>query len=657
MASSDNTNLADQSGNLVASYKNYDPRLVFFYFVMAALLLVLMGGLAYQQLTKSESYIVQEEVQSQRRIVVPGPRGNIYARDGKTLLVGNHPKFSVVIYLDELKSAFVKEGSVIRKNYRESGIKDVRASDFSRLARGSVVQRYLDQVNVLLGRNDKVDAVSLNRHFNERLLLPYTLVDGLTEHEYARLIEGLPVRSPLQVYTSNTRYYPFGAAAAHAIGYVRAENITIDEEEEVKKLATSPMSGFIGKSGLELKYDEELQGEIGRSIIRVDPAGYKVATIEKHLPVQGKNIVTSLDINLQMTAEEAIDDQIGAVVAMEVNTGEVLTMVSRPSYNLNDFSPRISSAKYAEIQESGGELNRALSGLYPPGSTFKILTTIAALRAGKIEPDLPITNCDGTVRIGGRTFFCDNGRGHHGDVLLGDAIAHSCDVYYYEAGRLLTPDALAAEARRFHLDRPTGIDLPFETKRMIIPDTAYKERVHHEKWYPGDTANMSIGQGDVWLTPLEIAAFTASVARGEVYTKPSMRHDPDGRRQHTEPIGLTPKQRAALIEGMVGTTVIGTGKTLNAPIYKIPGVRIAAKTGTAQQRVRKGDQVGTINYAWFICFAPADAPEIAVAVVLEGDTIGETFGGGANAGPIAGKILKKYFEAKNVPAQPLIKLK
>ena len=183
-----------------------------------------------------------------------------------------------------------------------------------------------------------------------------------------------------------------------------------------------------------------------------------------------------------------------------------------------------------------------------------------------------------------------------------------------------------------------------------MPDPAYKLRTFGEKWFPGDTANMSIGQGFVLVTPLEMACFAASVARNEVFTQPTLVHNPNAPVQRTESIGLTPTQRNALIEGMVGTIAYGTGNALNIEAFKIPGVRIAGKTGTAQKKITKDGKTGNINYAWFICFAPAENPEVAMAVMLEGDTIGETFGGGRNAGPIAATVLKKYFEKKNRPA-------
>jgi len=267
-----------------------------------------------------------------------------------------------------------------------------------------------------------------------------------------------------------------------------------------------------------------------------------------------------------------------------------------------------------------------------------------------VTPDQPITDCQGTIMVGNKRFVCENGEGHHGLIHLAEAIAYSCDIFFYEAGRLTTVDTLAAEAKRFHLDQRTGIELPGETGRMAIPDPAWKERTQKERWYPGDLANMSIGQGYVLVTPLDMACFAASVARDEVYTKPTILHKPDAPTQHAPSIGLTPAQRAVLLEGMEGCTTYGTAKFLALPSMKIPGVRIAGKTGTAQVRVVKEGQLGTINCAWFICFAPLEKPEIAIAVMVEGENLGETFGGGTYAMPVAHAILKKYFEKKTAAA-------
>ena len=254
------------------------------------------------------------------------------------------------------------------------------------------------------------------------------------------------------------------------------------------------------------------------------------------------------------------------------------------------------------------------------------------------------------MRVSNKTFYCDNGEAHHGKIKLAEAIAQSCDICFYTAGLLITPEVIADQARRFHLDRRTGIELPGETNGMTIPDPAWKERTQKERWFPGDTANMSIGQGFVLVSPLEMACFAASLARDELTTKPTLLHDPQHPVQHTEPTGLTPTQRATILEGMEGCTTYGTAYVLNKPAFKIPGVRLAGKSGTAQKLVKINGKEGNINCAWFICFAPLENPEIAVAVMIEGEKVGETTAGGLYSAPVADKILQAYFEEES-PAE------
>ena len=629
---------------VVETRKNYQVRVIFFYFVIFGLLLILALGLAWQQLLQADVYHERERQQNERRILVPGPRGNIYDREGR-LLVGNRARFAVVVFLDELRREFRREFIRVRKNYRELGDKDVpNSGQLEQIAQVSVVQNYLDQVDQILGRQDKVDSKDLMRHLSDAPLLPYVLIDDLKPEEYARLLEQLPVESPLQVYTSNTRYYPYNSAAAHTLGFV-----SINEDIDIgdfpgEELKTFSMKGTMGRDGLEAHFDDRLQGETGGSIYRVDYAGFKVdPPIQRRVPIQGHNLTTSIDIDLQLAAEQAIGDYTGAAAVIDVNTGEVLVLASKPDYNLNDFAPRLSAATAQQIHDQGAWLNHALDGTYPPGSTFKLITAIAALRNGWITPDTTF-DCEGTMRIGGHTFSCDNGEGHHGVIDLRQAIAKSCDIYFWNTGVQTGVDLIAAEARRFHLDQPAGIELPGETRHMLIPDPEWKQRNRDEEWFPGDTANMAIGQGFDLVTPLDMACLAASIARGETVTKPTLLHDPNHPTQHSEPIGLTPAQYSAIIDGMKGcVTDGGTAAILALPAFAIPGVQIAGKTGTAQ--VRKAG--GTIDIAWFIGFAPADHPQIAWAVAIEGDTLGESFGGAHYAAPVAAAVLKKYFEKQN----------
>ncbi len=645
----------DRSGSIIEAHKGYDPRTLFFYLVVAVLLLSLASGLAYQQLFKTDEYHERERQQNQRRILVPGPRGNIYDREGR-LLVGNRPRFAVTIHLDELRKEFRREYIKVRKNYRELGDKDIpNSSQLAQIARYSVVQGHLDKVNTITGRSEKVNAVDLNRHFQGELLLPYILVDDLKPEEYARVVEQLPVESPLQLYASSTRHYPYGSAASHVLGYVTAnDEIEADQNDTDKNLAiftdknTFKMHGTVGKDGIELEYDNLLQGDTGGTVYRVDPAGYRVEPpITRRVPVQGKSITTSLDIDLQILAEEklAIDDLIGAAAAIDVNTGEILALASKPDYDLNLFAPHLSSAAAKKINDDKAWMNRATQGTWPPGSTFKILVSIAGMRSGAIHPERDTSTCNGYLKIGSRMANCDNGEARHGELALREAIAQSCDIYFYTYGLQMTSEVIAAEARRFHLDKPTGIELPHETHRMLIPDPTWKKEKRGEGWVPGDTANMAIGQGFVLVSPLQMACFAASVARNETFTQPTLEHRTEPRAQHNDAIGLTPAQYTALLDGMEGCITHGTAKTLSRPEFQIPGVRIVGKTGTAQIP-------GDLNMAWFICFAPREKPEIAVAVAIQSDTPGETFGGGRYASPIAAEILKKYFEKKRGTTPP-----
>ena len=651
------TNLADRTGSLVESHKGYDPRITFFYFAIGAALIFVAVGLGYQQLSKTDEYNEAERQQNQRRVIFPGPRGDIRDRNG-TLIVGNTHRFAVVLQLDELKRELRTEQYTIYKNYLAAGEKKDVPSDrqLKQIARVTLVQRYLDEVNRVLGRNEKVNVNTISRHFEQRLLLPFRLLEGLTDAEAARLLERIPVRSPLQVYAEPVRTYPYGSAAAHTIGYVRPDADVVAKGFPGEDLTTFRVPGASGQNGLEKWFDDQLQGEAGGRIYRVDPAGYRInPPLAERAPKQGRELVTSLDIDLQVAAEETIGDQRGAAVAIEIATGEVLVLASKPDYDLNKFSPRATNEYVADMTARGAWVNLAVNGFYPPGSTFKILTSIAGLRAGVLTPDDPIVNCAGRIMVGNRSYPCDVGHGIHGNVLLREAIAKSCDIYYYKAGEFMTPKVLADEGRRFRMDQLTGIELPNQQNYLVMPDPDWKRRERNAAWVPGDTANMSIGQGDVLVSPLHMACFMASVARGETYTKPTLLHVKGRPPQRTEPIGLTPAQHTAIIEGMAGTVTRGTAQNLATEALRVPGITIGAKTGTAQKRVAKDGKVGNINLAWIICFAPVEKPEVAIAVMIEGENIGEDFYGGQNAGPVASAILKKYYEKKRNPARTLIR--
>jgi len=628
-----------------------NPRILFFLWLTLGMTAVLVGGLAWRQLIASREYEVIERRQTERRILMPGPRGDIYDRKGR-LLVGNRPHYSAVVYLDDLRPEFREEYSTliraererIREEYEsapeEERPPDPPLPDYNGLvwqARGNVVQRYIDTINRVTGRDDSLSERKLVRHFNEQLLLPLPLVEDLDPDQYARLVEQLAVQSPIEIHTGTARYYPYGELAAHTLGYVQSVNPEPGEMPD-DGIKTFTFKTKIGKTGLERSFDESLSGTTGSEIWRVDPLGFQHERLEMIPPEQGDDLITSIDVDLQQAAETALGDRTGAAVALDVRTGEVLVIASRPAYDLNRLSPFIPRATFDEINEAGAWLNRAHQLSYPPGSTFKLITSIAGLRHGAIDLQTE-HDCQGVYRVGRRIFRC-HARYGHGLVDLAAAIEGSCNVFYYAEGLRMGIDVLSEEAMRFGLNEKTGIEIPFETGRLVVPTKEWKREHIGAGWVPGDTANTAIGQGFLLVTPLQMAAATASIARGETRTRPTLRALARAEALQVnhggEPLGLSQRHANELWEGMqrvVGPD--GTGR-----LVQIEGLNVAGKTGTADFRAHGED----VNLAWFVGFAPAEDPQIAVAVMVEGTSAADAFHGGSTAGPVAKDVFLEFME-------------
>lgn len=632
-------------------HRGENPRILFFFWIVMAASIVLLIGLGWRQLIASRKYQEIEKQQTERRIFNPGPRGDIYDRKGN-LLVGNRAHYSAVVYLDDLRAEFRREYATIIRAERErlqelyeSTPKAERPEppplpDYNELqwkARQNVIQAYVDTINRMTGRDDTLAMNKIIRHFNEQLLLPLPLVEDLSPDQYARLVEQVPVDSPIKVHTGTARYYPYGTAAAHALGYV--QNVTPDPSEFPDDgIKTFTFKKKVGKTGLERSFNDLLSGTAGTELWRVDPLGFQDTRLEMVAPQQGQDLITSIDIDLQLAAETALGDRKGAAVAINVKTGEVLAIASQPNFDLNDLSPFIPRKTFKDINERGAWLNRAVQLSYPPGSTFKLLTTIAGMRANMIGPETR-HDCQGVYRVGNRTFRC-HARYGHGEVDTAAAIEGSCNVYYYAEGLRMGIDIISAEAERFGLDEKTGIELPSETSRLMVPTKSWKREEVGAGWGPGDTANTAIGQGFLLVTPLQMATFMASLARGETRIQPTLlalSSDEAKRVDHGgEPIGLKRENWLALWEGMqrvVGPD--GTGR-----LVQIDGLQIAGKTGTADFRAH-GENV---NLAWFIGCAPVEDPQIAVAVMVEGSSSADSYHGGSTAGPVAKDIFLQFIE-------------
>ena len=445
------------------------------------------------------------------------------------------------------------------------------------------------------------------------------------------------------------RYYPFGKIAAHIFGYVGEISRDQLESEEYPGTKTGDT---VGKYALEKAYDQYLRGKDGGRQVEVDARGRELNILGATEPIPGANVTLTLDIRLQEALELELWNERGAGVIMDVDTGEILAMVSRPAFDPNEFSMRLTSDRWNEIVRDPGHpmQSRAMQGMYPPGSTFKVVTAIAALMEHSLDPDEALF-CSGGYHYGRRTYR-DWRLGGHGKVDLHKGIVESCDVYFYQAGERTGIDALAEWASILGLGRRTGIDLPGE-KDGLIPSPDWKVRARGEIWFPGETLSAAIGQGYVLVTPLQMTSLYGTIARKGVHVDPYIvsriedvagnelyRHDPDAKYESKIPEGVFDRIINALADVVADDG--GTGR-----VARMVGVPVAGKTGTAQvvrlQEVQESED-GDIPYelrdhGWFAAFAPVNRPRVVSAVVVEHGGHGST-----SAAPIVARLIKKYAE-------------
>ena len=656
-------------------------RAIFFFFCAGFVYVAV--GLSYRQLVQNVSLTEKSDNQGQRVVILPPSRGKIFDRNGY-VLVDNRVRWSVKADLLALQPEFRKEYLALLKKEKERFPE--RRPDYDQLqqtARLNVLNAWLTKIwFVIDSTNQKaakgtakvkstpdlhpeermVHPDTLRKHLNERRALLFPLIldlafpnsgHAVTSEEgnrsVARFIEQFPVQGPITLEADMVRSYPNGKLASHVLGYVRDTDILKGQldDELVEKFANLQKLGYTGKKGadgIEATYNEVLSGHSGWEHWTKTSSGYNKERLEAKPPKQGADVALSLDTKIQKSAEEAlakiVDSQgkplPAAAVMLDVNTGEILALASQPSFDPNEMADRVTQAYFDQVNSEGGWLNRSTQGLYAPGSTFKLITATAGMRAGKIDWD-DILDCGPSYMVGGRAFPEHDPVGY-GQVDLEKMLAVSCNVWNYQVGLKTGPENLAKEARRFGLDAPllqkpsehnnhSTTELPNPATRMVVPDRAYKQRIAGEPWTDGDTANTSIGQGYLLTTPLHMACLVASIARGETRTTPSIIHDPgrDGRHAGAEPIGLNTQQLNALREGMLRCVEEGTAKSV-----RIPGLPYAAKTGTSEY-FKKGEKA---HLAWIIGYAPADNPVVAFCVLVEGQLDTSTWGG-KTAGPVA----------------------
>jgi penicillin-binding protein 2 len=588
---------------------------------------VLTLQLARMQLVQGKKYQLRAENNRLRQVPITPPRGLIYDRNGVPL-VENRAAFSAAVVAADVPAS------------QETAI-TLALQELTGVPAGDIAA--------------KID----ERRKSNDPFTPAVFKDDLTEDQAFMLRERLSDLPGVRVVVNARRDYPFGPLVSNILGYVY--RIDPDEYAKLKNAGYQP-DDRLGKTGVELTYESLLRGVPGEKVVETDASGREVRTIDERPAQPGANVTLSIDLDLQRKVTEILQAGMGksanaAAVVVDVRTGEVLALVSLPSYDNNVFTnPKDSSAIEQLLNDPGKPLvDHAIAEMYPPGSTFKQVTALAALQEGIANANTQITSL-GSIQVKNqydpKIVYTFKDWAALGTLNFYRGVAMSSDVYfYYLAGGYTDPNTgrevfqglgatrLAAWARKFGLGSATGIDLPGESEGNI-PDPDWKQATFGEPWTIGDTYNMGIGQGYVTATPIQMAMVTAAVANGGDVLVPHVVHQvtsADGKvivpptRKVKSNLNVDPRNIAVLREGMREAVDGGTAATA-----AIKGVQVAGKTGTAEFGERHAD--GTYDeHGWFTGFGPFDNPEIAVAVFLDRGN------GALNAAPVASKIFDYYF--------------
>ncbi len=645
-------------------------RLIVYRVILVVALAVLVGQLWRLQIVRGDYYQEAADYNRFRLEEDPAPRGVIYDRRGY-ILARNMPEVQVSVipaYLPEdakeRRGLLYRLGELLNMPLISPTVDAIFTED----ARPRL-EEYAPQEQSILGILEEAE------------LAPYrpALLKSDVRREVAMILEEEHLDWPgVLVQANPVREYLYGSQTSHVVGYVGP----IPQEQSQSYLAAGYdiNRNLVGLTGIERAYEQELRGESGQKMIEVDVAGREIQTVgEPQRSTPGHSLRLTIDLDLQQAMETALQRQLrasfrtqGVAIAMNPQTGEILGMVSLPSYDSNAFTGGISSEALKELQENPDRplLNHAISGVFPPGSTFKIVAASAGLEEEIITAQTRL-HCGGILWLPNRyypedpslaqPFYCwiyHDYHGYHGSMNLLSALGQSCDIYFYQVGggyrdrfEGLGEERLGYYAELLGFGDATGIDLPAESTGLV-PTVKWKRVNYSESWVTGDTYNMSIGQGFVLATPLQVLNAAAAIANGGTLYRPQLvREVIDSEGHVTEAfapdvIRQVPVSYANLElvrQGMRGA-VSGPAGTAHA--INVPGVAVAGKTGTAEYFIDRNkdgipdrDREGNLpTHAWFVSFAPYDDPEIAVVVFVFGGGEGST-----TAVPVANEILNYYF--------------
>lgn len=570
-----------------------------FLFVIILIFITILLRLWQLQIINSDKYKKLVEQNRIRIVKIPAPRGIIYDRNGIPL-VENISSFSLSVYAE-----------------------------------------YADTINrELLSKILNISVEELDRKLKrktESIYLPIRIKEDLSFKEIAMLEARRTELPGLIIDIEMRRHYPLGPATAHLVGYLG--KITEEQIRNNPAYKNLPSYFMVGQTGLEKVFDQKLIGTPGEKIIEVDALGRELRLIKETPPSKGEDIYLTIDAILQESAYKSFEGYSGAFVAIKPDTGEVLALLSSPSFDPNMFVEGVSESYWKELTGNAQNplLNRATQGLYAPGSTFKIITALAGLEEKVVTPEKIIANCAGGITYGKWTFGCWRKDGH-GPVNLRKALIESCDVYFYELGRLLGIKKIHKYATILGLGSPTGFSA--DEKGGLVPDEEWKRNYTKTSWFLGDTFNTAIGQGFLKVTPLQMANVMATFVNGGFKNSPIILR---GTKPHQTSFGIDNKNLMIINDALsaVVNEPEGTAAKARSSIIKFGG-----KTGTVQVVSKKtkekiSGRPNIEHHAWFIGFAPTENPEIAFSVIIE-----HGGSGGGVAAPVAKNILEGYIIKK-----------
>lgn len=590
-------------------------RLALVSYLSVIFVVLLMVGFWKLQVVQSGHFADLADRNRTRSIPIIAPRGPMLDREGR-VLVDSYPSFSILLLRDDLKS----------------------------------LGKSLPQIEEGLGISHEDLQQALDIAKNEPKFQPVVIKPAASQADIA-FVESHRADLPLlELLMVQRRRYQHDEMLANAVGYVGEVSAQQLEDSD----GHYRPGDIVGKAGLEREYNDQLEGTDGMRRVVVNSVGKVVRTLDDIESIPGKPIQLTIDYDLQAVAEADMVGKEGAVVAMDARTGEILAMVSRPTFNPNDFAVRIPQDEWAKLNTDKHTplLNRAIQAQLAPGSVFKIVMAAAMLES-KAIPASFTAYCPGHANFYGREFHCWRPQGH-GTVGLHQAIVDSCDVFFYNVGKQLGIDAISYYGSGLGFGRRTGVDLPSE-EPGLMPSEAWVERVYHHKWYAGETISVAVGQGAVTVTPIQLARMAAAVASGGTLVQPHFLKNPSNMK--TEHFQLSDSTVETVTQGLYGVVNEGGGTGYH---LRLQNVDFCGKSGTAQlMSYDAANRLGTKKMdGWFVGFAPRRNPEIVVAAIVQ-DTLEH---GGEAAGPVVRDVVKLYYDKKaarqqqqagtEAPAQP-----